>query len=571
MARIALGLREFFAGAKSCISDDQMTRGLQKTYSGKKALALMAVFSMFLFNIIPVGFVQSSDLSIYATDDSGGAVFVPEGLFINEFMADNQITIAGPDGIYPDWVELFNAGNETINLTGMYLTDNLTNPAMWRFPNSTSIAAGGYLLIWADNSSNQDALHSGFRLSANGEEVGLFASDGITLIDSVVFTTQIGDVSYGRFPDGSVNWNKLAPTPGFANELPDVAPVGPTNTNSVPENLFINEFMANNDAAVAGPDGIYPDWVELFNAGNETIDLTGMYLTDDLHNSDKWQFSNGSSIEAGGYLVIWADNSPVARPLHASFALNASGEAIALFARDGKSLIDSIVFYEQLADFSFGRFPDGSFNWSDSTPTPGAPNKLVEIVVHDEPEYVTVPEGLFINELMADNQITIAGPNGTYPDWIELFYDGNETIDLGGMYLTDDLTNPTSWRFPNDTLLEPPGYLLIWADNSSDQTSLHANFALNANGEEVGLFASDGITLIDSVVFTKQIGDVSFGRFPDGSGNWTYLLRATPGWGNNKTQINSNTSVWSILLPISIIITLSALVVVAGKIHSRRR
>jgi hypothetical protein len=548
-----------------------MTWGLQKAYSVKKVLALMAVFSMFLFNAMPFGFVQSSDLGSYATDGSGAAGFVPEGLFINELMADNQITIAGPDGTYPDWIELFNAGNEAIDLSGMYLTDNLTKPVMWRFPNNTSIASGGYLLIWADNSSDQTSLHANFALRANGEEVGLFASDGITPIDSIVFTKQAKDVSYGRFPDGSVNWSKLAPTPGFANELAEVAPVGPTNADSVPEDLFINEFMANNDVAVAGPDGIYPDWIELFNAGNETIDLSGMYLTDDLYNSDKWQFSNGSSIAAGGYLVIWADNSPLGRPLHASFGLNASGEVIALFARDGKSLIDSIVFCEQLADFSFGRFPDGSFDWSELAPTPGAPNKLVEIVIHDEPEYVNAPEGLFINELMADNQITIAGPDGTYPDWIELFYDGNETIDLGGMYLTDDLTNPTSWRFPNDTSIASGGYLLIWADNSSDQTSLHSIFRLSANGEEVGLFASDGITLIDSVVFTKQIGDVSYGRFPDGSANWTYLLKATPGWGNNKTQNNSKTSAWSILLPISIIITLSALVVVVGKIHSRRR
>ena len=182
-----------------------------------------------------------------------------------------------------------------------------------------------------------------------------------------------------------------------------------------------------------------------------------------------------------------------------------------------------------------------------------------------------VHDGLFINELMADNQITIAGPNATYPDWIELFNEGNETVDLSGMYLTDDLTDPISWRFPNDTSIDPAGYLLIWADNSSDQNSLHASFRLTANGEEVGLFARDGTTLIDSVVFTKQIGDVSYGRLPDGSPNWTHILKATPGWGNNKTQINSETSVWSILVVIGIILALGSLLVIAGKISGRRK
>jgi hypothetical protein len=217
-ARIALEVREFFASAKSCKSDEQITRRLKKAYSMKKILALTAVLSIFLFNAMPVGFVQSRDLGTYTTDDSEAAGFVPEGLVINELMADNQITIAGPDGTYPDWIELFNAGNETIDLSGMYLTDNLTKPVIWRFPDDTSIASGSYLLIWADNSSDQTSLHAIFRLSANGEEVGLFANDGITLIDSVVYTKQIGDVSYGRFPDGSANWTYLLKaTPGWGN------------------------------------------------------------------------------------------------------------------------------------------------------------------------------------------------------------------------------------------------------------------------------------------------------------------------------------------------------------------
>ena len=195
-----------------------------------------------------------------------------------------------------------------------------------------------------------------------------------------------------------------------------------------------------------------------------------------------------------------------------------------------------------------------------------------DIYASDDPLVANgVLDSLFINEILAVNQITIAGPNATYPDWIELFNAGNETVDLSGMYLTDDLADPTSWRFPEGTLIDPAGYLLVWADNSSDQNSLHASFRLNANGEEVGLFASDGVTLIDSVVFTKQLGDVSYGRLPDGSPNWTHLLRATPGWGNNKTQINAETSVWSILLVVGIVLSLGLVVFIAGKISERRK
>ena len=206
------------------------------------------------------------------------------------------------------------------------------------------------------------------------------------------------------------------------------------------------------------------------------------------------------------------------------------------------------------------------------TPTAGVANEMGEIVkLGATTEFGEVPEGLCINELMADNQFTIAGPDGTYPDWIELYNGGNETIDLGGMFLTDDLTDPTAWSFPNETLIEPGGYLLVWADNSSDRNSLHANFGLNANGEEVGLFASDGVTLIDSVVYQKQIQDVSYGRLPDGGSSWEPLLRATPGWGNKKPQDTSETSVLTVLLLIGVVIGLGALTVAAGKIHAKRK
>jgi hypothetical protein len=182
-----------------------------------------------------------------------------------------------------------------------------------------------------------------------------------------------------------------------------------------------------------------------------------------------------------------------------------------------------------------------------------------------------IPEGLFINEIMADNQITIAGPDGTYPDWIELFNASNKTINLSGMYLTDDLADPWGWRFPNETFIEPKGFMLIWADNSSDPDSLHTSFALNANGEEVGLFARDAMTLVDSVTFLKQIGDVSYGRLPDGGENWDYLLRTTPGWGNDERQPGTESEVWLILILIGVAFGLSALTIVAGKVHARRR
>jgi len=199
-------------------------------------------------------------------------------------------------------------------------------------------------------------------LNAKGEKIGLFAADGKTLVDYVVFNQQIDDISYARLLDGSLNWTYLTPTPGASNTIGKPVTFGNKENAEVQPRLFINEIMANNDAAVPGPDNSYPDWIELYNGDAKSIDLSGMYLTDNLTNP-KWKFPEGTMMAPETYLIVWVDNSIYPRPMHASFGLNASGEAVGLFAADGKTLIDSISFDKQLSDVSYGRFPDGNSRW----------------------------------------------------------------------------------------------------------------------------------------------------------------------------------------------------------------
>ncbi len=143
-------------------------------------------------------------------------------LLINEFMARNDLTVRDPQGEYDDWIEIYNAGDKPFDVGGMYLTDDLSEPTMWRIPDdntfATTIPPNGYLLIWADTDSGDAGLHTSFELDADGgDQIGLFDTDGVSLIDSVTFGRQTADVSYGRDPDGIVNWVTLSPTPGSSN------------------------------------------------------------------------------------------------------------------------------------------------------------------------------------------------------------------------------------------------------------------------------------------------------------------------------------------------------------------
>ncbi|MHC4536592.1 MAG: lamin tail domain-containing protein, partial [Planctomycetota bacterium] len=146
------------------------------------------------------------------------------------------------------------------------------------------------------------------------------------------------------------------------------------------------------------------------------------------------------------------------------------------------------------------------------------------------------PPSLVINEFMASNNSSARDPQGQYDDWIEIYNFGSDAVDIGGCYLTDNLSIPAKWRIPfgNPTLttIPPHGYLLIWADNDTAYSGLHANFKLDAGGEQIALFDSDGITLIDEVVFGRQTTDLSSGRFPDASNNWHYFGDPSPGKQN---------------------------------------
>jgi hypothetical protein len=195
---------------------------------------------------------------------------------------------------------------------------------------------------------------------------------------------------------------------------------------------------------------------------------------------------------------------------------------------------------------------------------------LTENAAIDETPTVWVPGALVINELMADNDKAVQTIFGGYPDWIELFNSGNSAIDLGGMYLTDDLTK-LGWAFPNETIIEPNSYLLVWADADTGRSSLQVNFNLLANGGIVGLFASDGKTLIDLVLYEKQIRDISYGRIPNGGLGWDYLDTPTPGKANVENARATVSAPWQIWLLIILAITVCVAVLLKDNIRARRK
>jgi hypothetical protein len=142
-------------------------------------------------------------------------------LFVNEVLAVNSTGAKDPQGHFEDWIEIYNASSHAVNLAGMFLTDDLSEPTKWQFPTGiaarTTVPANRFLLIWADGDTAASGLHADFSLDGEGEEIGLFDANGMQ-IDALSFGPQTANVSFGRSPDGGADLNLFGyPTPGAKN------------------------------------------------------------------------------------------------------------------------------------------------------------------------------------------------------------------------------------------------------------------------------------------------------------------------------------------------------------------
>jgi hypothetical protein len=176
-------------------------------------------------------------------------------LFINEFMAKNDTTIRDPYNELEDWIEIYNGDTVAIRMKNWYLSDNFSNPKKWRFPDTT-IAAGGFLLIWSDEDTTQGPLHATFKLERSGERIGLYRGDSVSvgIVDTISFGYQQSDAAFGRLPDGSAGWQVMPrATPGYANlvssvhedrtRMPDRFDLDPPYPNPFNASVIINYFV----------------------------------------------------------------------------------------------------------------------------------------------------------------------------------------------------------------------------------------------------------------------------------------------------------------------------------------
>ncbi len=143
-----------------------------------------------------------------------------------------------------------------------------------------------------------------------------------------------------------------------------------------------------------------------------------------------------------------------------------------------------------------------------------------------------------INEFLASNASGQINELFEYEDWIELYNNTSTPLSLYGLYLTDDITNPTKFTFPSNATIPANGFLMIWADEGNTTPSyLHCNFKLSANGEFLMLTKGNNVVL-DSISYGPQLDDISVGRCPNGYGN--YVTLQIPSFNNYNCSTSLN-------------------------------
>lgn len=291
--------------------------------------------------------------------------------------------------------------------------------------------------------------------------------------------------------------------------------------------VALSEIMISNKGSVPDNLGGYPDYIELHNGSTEKADISGYGLSDSLLEGAKYVFPAGTVMEPDAYVVVWCGGE-AEDGMHAPFKLSAGEEAV-LFDASGRPLDTAVL---NSVDSGMVLRREGEV-WTQAKPCPGYPKTEAGMAEYEASLKETEDIGLYINEFMASNATTICDSFGSYSDWIELYNSTDTDMDISGFGISDNLSQPMKYRFPDGTTIAAKGYLVVFCSGNEGMQNgeLHAPFGLRSYGEDV-VIANRAGRIIDSYSFKNQETDVSVARIPDGAGELQPNSQPSPGYPN---------------------------------------
>jgi hypothetical protein len=280
---------------------------------------------------------------------------------INEVCSQNKTCLADSYGKYSDWIELYNSGSSSVDISGYGLSDSTEDTKHFTFPEGTQLKAGEHMVVFASKQESTAAeLHTGFAISKNGDTIVLSSPDG-KVLQQVELPTLGTDVSYGRTPDGSDTFEIMSPTPAKANAVAVSAP-----TFSAPSGFYGTDFSltlssGKNDSVYYTIDGSDPTNSSTAQKYSSAITVKDRTSEPNLYSSCSEDENSATSISRGtGYQkpTFNVDKATVVR----AAAKNADGTFSKVVSQTYFVTSSNLAQYKNMTVVSLVTDPDNLFD-----------------------------------------------------------------------------------------------------------------------------------------------------------------------------------------------------------------
>ena len=446
---------------------------------------------------------------------------------INEVMSVNTYYAPLPDGSCGDWVELYNASDEAVNLKGCMFSDSARLGNRWQVPTDWILEPKTYGILYLsglDKVDEEGHFHTNFKLSSKGETLVLSNALGDVVQMLKVPSCTLRNISYG-YDGRGYGWFAV-PSPGASNGVGSAPTIKELKLPAT--GLRLSEYMTKNTGAVHDGCDRYSDWVEIHNTSDKDIPLYGIALSDSGGGSDKWFFPQDAVIKAGAYMTVFCTDAPSEQKgvYHADLGLR-EGDKLTLYSIQG-TVIDETDVAALDPNISCGRALSGKGWRLFAEPTPGRANLTKPFALTEKVEAVT-HQPLYISEVLC-----VSAKDGDYAtDFIELHNASDKELSLEGYALAKSHEGER-FVFPA-VKLPADGYVTVYCTGKRSAKNGHytAPFKLGRSGETVYLFDENGYVTDLLTVGRQQYGH-STGRQEEKNSTTVLFDTPTPDKANPK-------------------------------------
>lgn len=426
-------------------------------------------------------------------------------LVINEIMASNNGVLADKNGNIYDYIELYNGGSKDINLESYGLSDE--NAVKWVFPNVT-IKSKEYLIIYLSG-TKENGLYAPFKLkSSGGETVTLFKPNG-KIIDAVKTVSVESNIVMARDANGKWVLQSSA-TPGYSNNLEGHKKFIESIISKEEQTIVINEILPNNKGNFKNENGEYSGYIEIINISDKKIDLKNYSLSNDENVSFKWQFPD-ITISPNEVIGVYTSGvSNIIDNLSTSFKLK-SKNGVAIVTNNKGQVIDKVNYENLASGVALVRDKD---NYYESINLSFGYDNTTSGMKKFQKKYLKLNESLVITEAMSLNYKYLPHNGGNYYDWIELYNNTDDTINLSDYCLTTNTDTMCMYKLPKKELKKGEYYIIMASGDTNLSTSKykHANFNIS---DTQSIYITKSNDVIDSLMIHDAPKGYSIGKDKD--------------------------------------------------------